>query len=1190
MGHRNSQFTGHMIDLETYPQGHNHLHPKPCIFYGSVANYPQHYIHPAAPSIGRGRTFNHHHLPEHHGSTFYGIPPCDGIHSQHPVVNLDLPVSASSSSHYNPYMTPPQTGITNFPVQKNNGTHDLFSPLSSQRIAVVPTDRYCRNMPYMDGVRGSFKRINVEGASANYQYHNDVADASSFVSPMTARPVESGVTSTDFTSFAPPEYGGNDPTSMVESGSYQSMRNIPDFQVHNASHMVQGNYVAPSVPLPGNPWFDMRFGANNGDICAFPWAQAPEPPFMHGKAGIYVARVETGNIGSQGYQVTNGNQGSNGFLHPTRPPVPQIHSNPHHPLPPVQSTSGYSINYPPQMSTSSARISTMNASNNGINPFPDVVDGRPSFLAPALPAGFHYLQPHRRGIILGSSARHHNLPHLRVLPEDEVSILETPGYHESGNSIDQHIDMRLDIDHMSYEELLALGEEIGSVGTGLHQDFILNNLKTRAFTSGHCVKLEDAQLMEDPVNFCVICQIDYMNGETIGTLDCKHEYHRECIKKWLLLKNSCPICKSTALHEEGKDKVFPDESSGLISDGVDELGDIGSRSSVIKMKGTSIDKFSSVDEEEKCEQMYGFLPCSYSATGHLFLILVYEYLLFHGESYVASGGERIFKILGPGVFGASAFQIIGSLPEALILLASGLLSSEELAEEYVFTGVGLLAGSTILLLTVIWGTCILLGSQNFRDPSHFNPSDKRSHSRLEKFLLSKWPGYGVVTDMGASVTARIVLISVIPSIIILIPEFFGLSLLGERVLVMITLFVSITFLLSYFFYQTMGKLLTENGSPSISTIRRIFNESDQDGDNLISFSELKEFLKEIKFRKLQSDEDSTVAEIMKDFDTDNDQRITMDEFILKPWISKKREEREMMSRLIPDILEHLQSSLYGSLLAEDGTPDVSALKRLFKEIDLDKDDCISSDELKQLMTNIKFGMIAYDAEIAASKIMEELDTSGDHLIDEEEFVRGLSRWLSTTYNPKLDSAKTEEDYYQKTWEQTDKLMEEKFIDKSPLAWIKALSLLVLGIVVLGLLAEPLIHSVRAFSKAVNLPSFYIAFMFVPLATNARLAISAITEARRKKLHTTSLTLSEIYGTVFMNNILGLAVLLSLIYYRGVSWDFSAEVFMVLVVSAIIGCLSSLSTVFPVWVSLLAYLLYPLSLVLVYVLGDSSWFS
>lgn len=62
---------------------------------------------------------------------------------------------------------------------------------------------------------------------------------------------------------------------------------------------------------------------------------------------------------------------------------------------------------------------------------------------------------------------------------------------------------------------------------------------------------------------------------------------------------------------------------------------------------------------------------------------------------------------------------------------------------------------------------------------------------------------------------------------------------------------------------------------------------------------------------------------------------------------------------------------------------------------------------------------------------------------------------------------------------------------------------------LGLLAEPLISSVRDFSAAANLSSFFVAFVFVPLATNARLAVSAIGEARKKKLHTNSLTLSEV---------------------------------------------------------------------------------
>ncbi|KAK6134663.1 hypothetical protein DH2020_031588 [Rehmannia glutinosa] len=678
----------------------------------------------------------------------------------------------------------------------------------------------------------------------------------------------------------------------------------------------------------------------------------------------------------------------------------------------------------------------------------------------------------------------------------------------------------------------------------------------------------------------------------------------------------------------------PIGSLDLVSDGVDRL-----------RFQEEINNSSHATVEDDCEQMYGFLPCSKSIPGHVFLIVVYEYLLFHGESYVASGGERIFKILGPGVFGACAFQIIGSLPEALILLASGLLNNKEAAQELVLTGVGLLAGSSILLLTLVWGTCVILGSQDYPHLSHSNPSDcTTKQNPLERLFFSLWPGYGVVTDYWTGYTARIMLVSVIPFTIIQFPRLFHLSFVWERFFIVVTLVVSIVFLLSYFFYQlfqpwiqkrqllylkhghlvvdilkhvhnrTMGRLFTDDGAPNLSVIKSIFQETDQDGDKSFTAAELKEFLREIKFRRLYSDKDKATEDMMKEFDKDSDRKITIDEFVkgmekwiegtkkdsgkrydlnevLRPWIEKKREERETMKNIIPEILEHLKASTQGNLLTEDGTPDVAAIKRLFKDIDHDKDDFISYSELRDLMMDIKFGNIPHDTDAAASKIMEELDISGDQLINEEEFVTGLSKWLNTTHiNQTPIPEENEDSDYQKNWEQTDKLVEDKFINKSLLAWTKAISLVVLGIVMLGLLAEPLIHSVQNLSTSANIPSFFIAFIFVPLATNARIATSAISEVRRKKINITSLTFSEIYGTVLMNNLLGLSVLLSLIYFRGLSWNFSIEVLMVLMVTAVMGCLASFSTVFPVWTSVFAYLLYPLSLVLVTVLGDFNWFS
>ena len=47
-------------------------------------------------------------------------------------------------------------------------------------------------------------------------------------------------------------------------------------------------------------------------------------------------------------------------------------------------------------------------------------------------------------------------------------------------------------------------------------------------------------------------QDEYKNKENIGILRCGHEYHADCLRRWLLEKNVCPMCKSIALTPGGK--------------------------------------------------------------------------------------------------------------------------------------------------------------------------------------------------------------------------------------------------------------------------------------------------------------------------------------------------------------------------------------------------------------------------------------------------------------------------------------------------------------------------------------------------------------------------------------------------------------------------------------------------------------
>ncbi|GAB2282627.1 hypothetical protein Dimus_017166 [Dionaea muscipula] len=101
--------------------------------------------------------------------------------------------------------------------------------------------------------------------------------------------------------------------------------------------------------------------------------------------------------------------------------------------------------------------------------------------------------------------------------------------------------MGLDFEHMSYEELLALQEVMGNVSTGLSEQTILARINQQAYVVSNVD--HGLGVATDP---CTICLDDFEEGQNVGKLDCNHKFHFQCIKNWLLQKNSCPICKAPA--------------------------------------------------------------------------------------------------------------------------------------------------------------------------------------------------------------------------------------------------------------------------------------------------------------------------------------------------------------------------------------------------------------------------------------------------------------------------------------------------------------------------------------------------------------------------------------------------------------------------------------------------------------------
>ena len=88
-------------------------------------------------------------------------------------------------------------------------------------------------------------------------------------------------------------------------------------------------------------------------------------------------------------------------------------------------------------------------------------------------------------------------------------------------------------DKMSYEQLLQLEEEVGSVNKGLSIEKI-NKIPLKPFHKA---------LFDDNLD-CIICMEKFEESEQVKQLKCGHIFHGDCIDKWLEKEKKCPFCKS----------------------------------------------------------------------------------------------------------------------------------------------------------------------------------------------------------------------------------------------------------------------------------------------------------------------------------------------------------------------------------------------------------------------------------------------------------------------------------------------------------------------------------------------------------------------------------------------------------------------------------------------------------------------
>ncbi|XP_007461254.1 PREDICTED: RING finger protein 215 [Lipotes vexillifer] len=71
----------------------------------------------------------------------------------------------------------------------------------------------------------------------------------------------------------------------------------------------------------------------------------------------------------------------------------------------------------------------------------------------------------------------------------------------------------------------------------------LASLKTRRCRLGQAAQGP----LEPGAETCAVCLDYFCNKQWLRVLPCKHEFHRDCVDPWLMLQQTCPLCKFNVL-------------------------------------------------------------------------------------------------------------------------------------------------------------------------------------------------------------------------------------------------------------------------------------------------------------------------------------------------------------------------------------------------------------------------------------------------------------------------------------------------------------------------------------------------------------------------------------------------------------------------------------------------------------------
>lgn len=555
-----------------------------------------------------------------------------------------------------------------------------------------------------------------------------------------------------------------------------------------------------------------------------------------------------------------------------------------------------------------------------------------------------------------------------------------------------------------------------------------------------------------------------------------------------------------------------------------------------------------IDPQDLPNDGYGFVQV-------LFLAAAYGFVLFNASNMISDGSELLLLVPAlAGIVGSVVLPILGAVPDGAIVLFSGMGPD---AQSQLSVGVGALAGSTIMLLTIPWALAVFAGrvnldengNGNYRRPKNAGNNWSKLMPESNKSLMHT----GVVVLDEISDNAKTMIITCLFYLVLQLPAFkySGTSSRDsqadnaaltktESPFSLAAFILCILSFLGYLYWNVKRASEVKGDTVSQLQIQAIKN------DELSLSGALTGEITRWKKKATTYGTDVTVSPERERLET-----------LLRPFFHKYDTDRN------GSISENELRVFFRDLnenLSDEG------LRQWFISADIDKNGAISFEELvtatmnyledkyvKQVREESQKNLASERPEPSQEPSNVEFVYSGDAEGEEEESVPDDIAHLSVE-------------------EQQKKIK------------IRAAVMLSIGTILVVLFSDPMVDVLSEIGNRTGVPSFYVSFILAPLASNASELIAAYNYASKKTTKTISISLSTLLGAACMNNTFCLGIFAGLMYFRSLVWEFSAETAAIIIVQLIMGYFALRQTQ-RLMDALIVFTLYPLSLLFVALLEN-----